>query len=270
MKKVFYVFLFIITVSPFLYAGGTDTNKYSSETGNQSVSQYLFGLNDEYETPYYVLHGKKTTPVMLVHGGMHGDEMASYLACDEIIKNITIYEGTLVIIPRLNKKACDLNTRYINVDLNHAFPGDQTSDTYEYRLAHELMYMVDSLRPDLIINLHEALTKYDSEADKDSEKAYGQIVITCIQPFQEMLVNAVTHMNENIPSDNQKFHTHYYSFKEWSSLDNFVSKFDIYSYTVETYRGFDINTRVNLQQIAVLQFMKDLGIKYDYPAITLN
>jgi predicted deacylase len=270
MKKLLYIFLFIFIFVPSILAGGADSNTYSSKMESQSVSQAIFGLNDEYETPYYILHGRKTTPVMLVHGGMHGDEIASYLACDEILKNISILEGTLVIIPKLNKKACDLNTRYINVDLNHAFPGDITSDTYEYRLAHELMYLVDSLKPDLIINLHEALTKYDSEAEKDSEKAYGQIVITCLQPFQDMLVNAVTHMNDSIPAADQKFHPHYYSFREWSSLDNFVSKFDITSYTVETYRGFNIDTRVKLQQIAVLQFMKELGIKYEYPALKLD
>lgn len=270
MKKVSYILLFIFLLTSTAFAGGADSNTYSSGKETQSVSQAIFGLNEEYETPYYILHGKKTAPVMLIHGGMHGDEIASYMACDEILKNITILEGTLVIIPRLNKKACDMNTRYINVDLNHAFPGDMASDVYEYRLAYEMMYLVDSLKPDLIINLHEALTKYDTEAATNSEKAYGQIVITCIQPFQDMLVEAVDHMNEKITASDQKFHSHYYSFREWSSLDNFVSKFDIKSYTVETYRGFNIDTRVKLQQIAVLQFMKDLGIKYDYPAISLE
>ncbi|RPI14243.1 MAG: hypothetical protein EHM58_16900 [Ignavibacteriae bacterium] len=270
MKKILYIILFIFVLTSSTHGSGADSNTYSSGNESQSVSQSLFGLNDDYETPYYILHGRKTTPVILVQGGMHGDEIASYMACDEILKNIKITEGTLVIIPRLNKRACDLNTRYINVDLNHAFPGDIDSEVYEYRLAYEMMYMVDSLKPDLVINLHEALTKYDSEAANNSEKAFGQVVITCIQPFEEMLTDAVTNMNEKITAENQKFHPHYYSFSDWSSLDNFVSKFDIKSYTVETYRGFNIDTRIKLQQIAVLQFMKELGIKFDYPEIPLD
>ncbi len=268
MKIKFYLFLLIVISVGTLYSNDSTTS--GDEKYYHIIKTGVMGLNDVYETPYYILVGKKTTPVMLVHGGMHGDEIASFMACDEIIKNINLLEGTLLIIPRLNKQADDLVTRFINIDLNHAFPGDMNGELYEYRLAYEMMWLVDSLKPDLIINLHEALTKYDTEAPNNSSKAYGQIVISCIQPFQDMLVNSVNHMNEKIPSNDQKFHPHYYAFQEWSSLDNFVAKFNITSYTVETYRGFDINTRVKLQQIAVLQFMDELGLKYEYPKIELN
>ena len=231
------------------------------------ISEHVIGWNDVFQTPYYVLKGKTENPKMLIHGGMHGDEIASFMACDSIIKNINLLEGTLIIIPRLNILADQQNRRFVNIDLNHAFPGDQGSDVYEFRLAYELMWLVDSIKPDIIINLHEALTKYDSEYKNDSEKAFGQIVITCIKPFEEILVKAVDNMNGKIPYPDFKFNAHYYSFREYSSLDNFVSKFNIKSYTIETYRGFKIDDRVKLQQIAVLQFMDEAGIKYEYPEI---
>lgn len=231
------------------------------------ISEHVIGWNDVFQTPYYVLKGKTENPKMLIHGGMHGDEIASYMACDSIIKKINLLEGTLIIIPRLNILADQQNRRFVNIDLNHAFPGDQGSDVYEFRLAYELMWLVDSIKPDIIINLHEALTKYDSEYQNDSEKAFGQIVITCIKPFEEILVTAVDNMNGKIPNPDFKFHAHYYSFREYSSLDNFVSKFNIKSYTIETYRGFNIDSRVKLQQTAVLQFMDEAGIKYEYPEI---
>ncbi len=207
---------------------------------------------------------------MILHGGMHGDEIAGYMACDSIIRNINLLEGTLIIIPRLNIQACQQNKRYINIDLNHAFPGDITSDTYEFRLAHEFMYMVDSIKPDIIINLHEALTKYDSQAADDSEKAFGQILITCVKPYESILENAFNNMNEKIPRNDYKFHIHFYTFHDYSSLDNFVAKFKIKSYTIETFRGFNIGDRVKLQEIAVLQFMKEAGLKFEFPDITFN
>lgn len=228
------------------------------------------GENDEYETPYFALIGEKTVPTILVHGGMHGDEIASYMACDEIIKNINLLEGTLIIIPRLNIKACDMNVRAMNIDLNHTFPGDQTSDIYEFRLAHEFMWLVDSIKPDLIINLHEARNKYNPKYENDSESAYGQIAITCINPIEEFLKTTIANLNTKIPSGDFQFHPHFYSFRNYSSLDNFVAKFQIKSYTIETYRGFNIQDRVKLQILAVLQFMTEIGIKYEYPEVKFN
>jgi hypothetical protein len=109
------------------------------------------------------------------------------------------------------------------------------------------MWLVDSVKPDLIINLHEARTKWNPKALSDPEKAYGQIVISCIQPFEELLVRSVENMNKNIPAGDFQYHSHYYLYKEYSSLDNFVTKFNIKSYTVESYRGFAIEDRVKLQ-----------------------
>jgi predicted deacylase len=245
-----------------VYDSGTSQQKYY-----HLIKQFTMGYNDVYETPYYALIGKKDTPKMLVHGGMHGDEIAGYMVCDSIIRKINILEGTLIIIPRLNIQACKQDTRQINIDLNHAFPGDITSDIYEFRLAHEFMWIVDSVKPDIIINLHEALTKYNPMAANDSEKAFGQVLITCVKPYESILENAYNNMNAKIPRDDFKFHVHFYAFREYSSLDNFVAKFDIKSYTVETYRGFNIADRVKLQEIAVIQFMQEAGLKFEYPDI---
>lgn len=246
-------------------------NAYSSDSSSVTDGLYsftkmdYFGLHDEYETPYFVFVGRKTTPVMILDGGIHGDEIASYMACDSIVKYLKLTEGTLIVIPRTNIKACNINERQVNFDFNHAFPGDLKSDLYEYRLAYEFMWLVDSVKPDLIINLHEARTKWSPKALTDPDKAYGQIVISCLQPFEELLVRSVENMNKRIPSGDFQYHTHYYTYSDHSSLDNFVSKFNIKSYTVETYRGFTIDERVKLQIIAALQFMEEIGLKFDFP-----
>lgn len=264
-KKIILSALFIITWSGNVFA-------YSDTSSNNVPGQYTyirqdyFGLNDEYETPYFIFKGKKPGPVMMLDGGIHGDEIASYMACDSIVKYLNLYSGTLIVIPRTNIKACQQNTRQVNFDFNHAFPGDITAELFEYRLAYEFMWMVDSVKPDLIINLHEARTKWSPKALTDPEKAYGQIVISCLQPFEELLVRSVDNMNKRIPEGDYQFHTHYYSYRDHSSLDNFVSKFNIKSYTVETYRGFDIDARVKLQLIAALQFMEEIGLEFSFPA----
>ncbi len=116
--------------------------------GRDSVSSYhllkqdYLGLNDVYETPYYSLIGKKPGPVMILDGGIHGDEIAAYMCCDSILHYINILSGTLIIIPRVNIQACKENVRELNIDFNHAFPGDLKSDTYEFRLAYEFMWLL--------------------------------------------------------------------------------------------------------------------------------
>lgn len=273
MKNKYYSSLLSVVIlftSPLVVLSGTNSD--TSSTKNQDAFYSFqrmdyFGLNDEYETPFFVFQGKLSGPVMILDGGIHGDEVASYMACDTIIKYIMIKKGTLIVIPRTNIKACQQNTRYVNFDFNHAFPGDIQSDTYEYRLAYEFMWLVDSVKPDLIINLHEARTKWNVKAIYDPENAYGQIVISCVQPFEQLLLRSVDKMNNKIPVEDFKYHPHYYSFRDHSSLDNFVSKFNITSYTIESYRGFDIDSRVKLQLIAALTFMEELGIEFDFPEV---
>ena len=264
----FYIIAAVCLFVQVIYSGNkSDTSAAGQSSTYTFIKMDFFGLNDEYETPYFVFKGITDGPVMIIDGGIHGDEIASYMACDSIVKYIKIKKGTLIVIPKTNIKACEQNTRYINLDFNHAFPGNLQSDTYEYRLAYEFMWLVDSLKPDLIINLHEARNKWSEKAKFNSEGAYGQIVISCIQPFEAMLLRSVDNMNKKILRGDFQFHPHYYSFRDWSSLDNFVSKFNITSYTIETYRGFNIDDRIKLQLIAVLTFLDEIGIEYDYPEI---
>ncbi len=262
IRKILYTAVLIF--SAYTYAG-SDTSSYSTAGNYTFIRQDYFGLNDEYETPFFVFKGSKPGPVMILDGGIHGDEIASYMACDSIVKYINLKSGTLIVIPRTNILACKQNTRQVNFDFNHAFPGDLKAEQFEYRLAYEFMWLVDSVKPDIIINLHEARTKWTPKALTDPEKAYGQIIISCIQPFEELLVRSVDNMNKKIPEGDFTFHTHYYSYREYSSLDNFVSKFNIKSYTVETYRGFAVEDRVKLQLIASLQFMKEIGLEFTFP-----
>ncbi len=242
----------------------------SDEKSYHFLKQDVLGENDVYETPYYSLVGKKPGPIMILDGGIHGDEVAAFMCCDSILHYINVLAGTLIIIPRVNIQACQQNVREINIDFNHAFPGNLQSDVYEFRLAYEFMWLVDSVKPDLIINLHEARTKYNGDAATDAEKAYGQIVITFLQPFPKFMTNCVDDMDAKISVDEFKFHPHYYEYHDYSSLDNFVTKLHIDSYTIETWRGFNIEDRVKLQIIACLQFMKELGLKFEYPDIKFN
>src|SRR5688572_25885842 len=84
LKK--YLLLLILAVSFSSYsADSTASGQYNF------VKMDYLGLNDEYETPYFVFQGEKLGPVMILDGGIHGDEIASYMACDSIVKYLKLF-----------------------------------------------------------------------------------------------------------------------------------------------------------------------------------
>lgn len=72
-----------------------------------------------------------------VIGGIHGDEPCGVHAVETLLSaDVTFQRPVKFVIA--NEAARDRDVRYIDEDLNRAFPGDPDGDTHESRLAHEL------------------------------------------------------------------------------------------------------------------------------------
>jgi predicted deacylase len=72
-----------------------------------------------------------------VVGGIHGDEPCGVHAVETMLDEQPSLERAVKFIVA-NEEATDAYTRYLDEDLNRAFPGDPDGDTHESRLAHEL------------------------------------------------------------------------------------------------------------------------------------
>lgn len=249
-------------------------NKTVTETKeSQKVitpKKYYIG-QDDYKTPYYVFEGEKKGATVIIDGGIHGDELSGYMACDTLVKYLQVTEGTVIVIPRLNLKACEANQRGLKHDFNRSFPGDKYSSDYEFKLAYTFMAFVDSVKPVCVINNHEARTRYNyQEYIKNPDKAFGQVLITCIKPYEEFLEKSLVTLNSKISSDEFAFNIQHYPIQPNHSLDNIVSKLNIKSYTVETYRGYKLPDRIKMHIMADLSFLETAGVKYLYPELKLN
>jgi hypothetical protein len=128
---------------------------------NHIVIDSYIGEDKEYSTPYYILRSDKEYPKILIDAGIHGDEVAGIYACDSVMKHINVLEGTVGFIPKVNIKAYEMNVRGVGTDLNQVFPGSPAGELYEERLAYDFMEFVKDFRPDYVINLHEAWTKFE-------------------------------------------------------------------------------------------------------------
>ncbi|MBR2513589.1 MAG: succinylglutamate desuccinylase/aspartoacylase family protein [Halomonas sp.] len=79
--------------------------------------------------PLEVVHGRKAGPVMLVCGGIHGDEINGVEIVRRLLRSkaINSLRGTLIAVPVVNVFGFLQQTRYLpdRRDLNRCFPGSE-------------------------------------------------------------------------------------------------------------------------------------------------
>ncbi|MFQ3318837.1 MAG: succinylglutamate desuccinylase [Natronomonas sp.] len=83
-------------------------------------------------------------------GGIHGDEPCGPAAVEALLDADLEVERPVKLIVA-NEKALSRGVRYVEEDLNRAFPGSPDADTHEGRLAHELL---TEIRGCDILSLH--------------------------------------------------------------------------------------------------------------------
>jgi hypothetical protein len=260
MNKIITIVIIIFVSVSSSYSQSAPENKK-----NHFVIDAFIGEDTEYQTPYYILRTDKEYPKILIDACIHGDEVAGAYACDSVMKHINVLEGTVGFIPRVNIKSFQMNTRGVNVDLNQVFPGDKNGTIYEEKLAYDFMEFVDQFRPDYVINLHEAWTKFnENKKKKKKDKSFGQTFITNSETFSDFLVRSHLNVNKQISNPETKFRIQYFPFKANHSMDNIIDKLKIPSYTVETLRILPLEERIKYQIICILTFIEESGVKFTW------
>ncbi|RNJ26350.1 succinylglutamate desuccinylase/aspartoacylase domain-containing protein [Halosegnis longus] len=90
------------------------------------------------------------TPEIAVVGSIHGDEPCGARAVERLLAESPTLDRPVKFVIA-NERALAENVRYVDEDLNRAFPGDPDADTHEGRLAHEL---TQELRDSTIFSMH--------------------------------------------------------------------------------------------------------------------
>lgn len=242
---------------------------YSQETfytqKDHFVIESFIGENTEYQTPYYILRSETEYPKILIDAGIHGDEIAGIYACDTVMKYINILDGSVGFVPKVNIQAIKSNTRGLGVDLNQVFPGDINGTIYEEKLAYDFMKFVDDFRPDYVINLHEAWTKFNENTyAKQKDKSFGQTIITNTEEHSDFLIRSHLKINTFITNPETKFRIQYFPYKANHSMDNIIEKLKIPSYTIETLRTLDLRERIEYHIICILTFIEEAGVKFEF------
>jgi len=89
-------------------------------------------------------------PEVAVVGAIHGDEPCGAVAIDALLDADPEVQRPVKLIVA-NEEALEAGVRYVETDLNRAFPGSPDAETHEDRLAHDLL---TEIRGCEILSLH--------------------------------------------------------------------------------------------------------------------
>ena len=143
------------------------------------------------ETTLYLVGSGRPGPVVLVLGGVHGDEPGGWRAADELVEVMRPDAGALLVVPRANKGAIIAGERSAPGlgDLNRSYPGDPEGSPMA-RLAAEVVSLVDEFAVDAVIDLRESWGFYEDRPYSDTA-FLGQTVLVYPNGEGERLGRAV-------------------------------------------------------------------------------
>lgn len=120
--------------------------------------------HSEITWPVYVIHGRKSGPVLFLSGAIHGDEINGVEIIRRILnlKTVNRIRGTIIALPVVNMFGFINQTRHLpdRRDLNRSFPGSERG-SLAARIAHLFLQEIVS-RCTHGIDLHTAAIHRDN------------------------------------------------------------------------------------------------------------
>jgi len=182
-----------------LWPANAEAATASSQT---SVKVEKLAAGTKYETSLYIISSGKPGPVVMVVGGIHGNEKAGYTAARKITE-YKITRGTILVLPEANKLAIKANRRIApgEIDLNRAFPQSSTQKP-KNTLSRAIYKAVKDYKVDWLIDLHEGYDYYkNSKTD-----SVGQTLIYYPANSTKTTAQAIINdLNKGISSSLKKF-----------------------------------------------------------------
>jgi predicted deacylase len=187
-------------------APGANRQPASGDKGTNREITGTLAPGTRYATPYYVRDSGRPGPVVMITGGVHGDEPAGAAAAEEI-RHWTISRGRIIIVPRLNILGLEARRRTMRgvesslADLNRNFAHVGRKEPPRGVLATEVWNFVQRQKPQWLVDLHEAHSLHGTGDD-----TVGNLLLCCrsaeLTKAQPALLEAV---NGTIADARRKF-----------------------------------------------------------------
>ncbi len=122
-------------------------------------------------TPFYIRQSGQAGPVVMVTGGVHGDEPAGAAAAERI-RHWHVGKGKLIVVPMLNIRGLAAQQRSMPgveatlADLNRDFAHvNSKGELPRGKPAAEIWQFLLKQKPDWLVDLHEAHTLHGTAGD---------------------------------------------------------------------------------------------------------
>ncbi len=224
-----------------------------------TISEVALAKGTRWETPAFLRRAVRAGPTVVVVGGMHGDEPAGWRAA-RAIRHWAIIRGTLVVIPSINRRACEAVQRKVpanpDYDLNRQFPSADLKITGP--LARPIWRLVTGLRPDWLLDLHESANYRSMTTAK--RKYLGNSLIVFPDPDTERIAGLMAKAaNERTPRKDRKWVVIKEPI-EGSLARAAAVRLSAHSLIAETSVRDPVAIRVRQHRIAVHRLLVELGM----------
>jgi hypothetical protein len=237
--------------------------------GEAKPSSGLIAPDTKWETAYYVNDSGAEGPVVLIAGGVHGNEPAGFRAAEQI-RCWPIVRGRLVVVPRANVPGLEANARDLpgepeeRADLNRDFPApDARRDEARGTIAGALWRFVRDTKPDWILDLHEGYDfRVSHKPPKGKKKSAGTSLIyrggPVLDPIARRMQEAV---NATVDDPDRRFVLLRGGPAGTSLAGASTRHLGIPAMILETtFKGQPISVRTRQHRIMVNVFLRELGI----------
>jgi glutamine amidotransferase-like uncharacterized protein len=235
-----------------------------SSTAASRLTSGVLGEKAAWATQWYVVEGQEPGPVVLITGGIHGNEPAGSYAAGQI-RHWPIKAGKLVVVPRVNTLGLDTETRWFPPlkedeelrDLNRNFPTAER-EFPQSPVAKSLWEFVEQQKPDIVVDLHEGFDFHVS-----NPKSVGSSVIFSKTDNRYSLAEKMlAAVNATVDDEERRFEMLSRSGAAKGSLVRACTdRLKIDSFILETtYKDQPLSLRARQHRLMVSTLLLELGL----------
>ena len=165
----------------------------------------LLMADSPYETALHILGSGLPGEVLMVLGGVHGNEPGGWLAAERIVEDLRPAQGALLVVPHANQQATELFVRTTDEmgDLNRLYPGDPPGPPMA-QMAHELVEAMRAFHVSLVLDLHESWSFFKGRTQSGTA-FLGQTVTTLPgEPGTSIAQGIVNEVNQRIEAPHEE------------------------------------------------------------------
>jgi len=216
-------------------------------------------------------------PVVLVIGGIQGDEPGGFSAASLLATQYTIHSGAVWVVPNLNFHSIIKRSRGIYGDMNRKFASLDISDP-EYDIVSRIQELIRTPEVKLVLNLHDGSGFFRPKHENNlySPRRWGQSVIidqehinnkTPLAHLGDIAEKIANHTNLYLLLSQHKYHVRNTNTakgdKEMEkSLSWYAVRHGKAAFGLEASKEFTTNTRTYYHLLLLEGFLNEAGIKY--------